>query len=214
MTDYITRLDLKAHLGIETSTHDAKLDNVITAVSRWIDSFTQRHFFQDGAIGSEVARVFDACNAHQLRLGDAVVEVDGVPLLSEMLTVSELATDDNADGTFETVWAASDFQLLPLNTSPSREIRALDRDFPRPLPLGRAGLVRVTGIWGWPAIPPTVREACLIQSARIFKRKDAIEGIAGFDQFGAPFRMGARLDPDVQKNLNAWIHPQAAALVA
>lgn len=204
--DYITLAELKEHLKVEVMTFDAKLVNVITSVSRWIDNHCERHFYQDGTAGSEVARVFDSADSRLLKLG----------VFNDLVSVTEVATDDDRDGTFETVWAASDYQPLPLNpdaapeTTPFREIRSTGtRTFPQVLRTSPVGLIRITGVWGWPAVPETVREACLMQAARIFKRREAPEGVLGFDQFGT-VRVSGRPDPDVQANLAAYVHPQAA----
>jgi len=204
-TDYITLDDLELHLGLPAGGEfDTKLLNVIASVSRWADAYCQRHFYQDGTTIAPVARLFDARDPCRLELGDTPVTIGGVTVLSDLIEVTELATDDDADGTFETVWAPSEFQLLPLNSVPAQEIGAIGRRFPSRCN-ERAGLVRVTGVWGWTAVPDTVRQACLIQCARIFKRKDSPEGVSGFDQFGV-IRVSGRLDPDVAANLNHLVY--------
>lgn len=208
-TDYLMLDDIEEHLGLPAGPEfDTKLLNVIASVSRWTDSHCQRHFYKDGTTGSPVARVFDASDPCTLKLGDTPVTVGGVTVLGDLLEITELATDDDADGTFETVWSSSEFQLLPLNGVPAQSIRAIGRRWPCPAWRTRAGLVRVKGVWGWPAVPDTVREACLVQCARIFKRKDSPEGVSGFDQFGV-IRVSGRPDPDVAANLNHLVHPQA-----
>ena len=56
----------------------------------------------------------------------------------------------------------------------------------------------------WPEVPATVHQAALIQAHRIFKRKDAPEGMMGFADFGV-VRMQGKLDPDVAANLDSYV---------
>jgi hypothetical protein len=168
-------------------------ETAIEAASRWIDQHCQRHFWQATA----TARVFDACNPYTLRLGsfNDLVSVDA----------SGLKTDTTGDGTFDTTWATSDFQLLPLRpaaapeTRPYDTVRAVAGNM-FPVYYGswgnRIGRVQITGTWGWAAVPDAVRQACLIQAFRAIKRRDSPEGVTGFDQFGT-IRIGNRADPDV-----------------
>jgi hypothetical protein len=47
-----------------------------------------------------------------------------------------------------------------------------------------------------------VKQACLIQTARWFKRQDAPFGVLGSPEFGNYTRLQAALDPDVQMMLS------------
>lgn len=59
--------------------------------------------------------------------------------------------------------------------------------------------MRISGVWGWPAVPDAVKAACRIQVSRVFKRADSPLGVAGFGEFGV-VRV-SRLDPDVESLL-------------
>jgi hypothetical protein len=64
---------------------------------------------------------------------------------------------------------------------------------------GRRNRIQVTARWGWAAIPPAVEDACMIQAAHLFRRKDTPDGIAG--GFGNEFgvvRVSRFIDPDVE----------------
>lgn len=182
---------------------ELKLENAITATSRGIDNHCQRHFWQDVA----AARYFDTDDAYMLKLG----------AFNDLVSITTLKTDENADGVFETTWAATDYQRLPLNlgaapeAKPSRKIKAISgRTFPSPSCTGREGLIEIVGTWGWAAVPQNVFQACLIHASRIFKRKDSPEGVAGWGDFGA-IRVG-KTDPDVLDLLQPYRH--VAVLVA
>lgn len=164
-----------------------KVDRAINAASRAIDQHCQRHFYQVAA-----PRVFDTCDQNLLDLG----------VFGDLVTVNTLAVDTDADGVHETVWAAADYQLLPLRPSaapeqePYRQIAAVGgQAFPVHVPPARRGLIQVTGVWGWPTVPEPVVQACLLLAARVFNRKESPQGVAGWGEFGA-FRV-RNSDPDV-----------------
>lgn len=190
--DYCTLAELKDWIGGAASSvtsDDLNFGNVITSVSRWIDNDCDRQFW---ATAAGVTRTFDTCDPCILDLGT----------FDDLSAVTAVVTDDDGDGVYENSWAASDYQATPVGAptgppepKPYRSIKAVGtRQFPRHQ--RREGLIQVTGTWGWPAVPAAIRQACLIQAHRIFKRKDAPEGMMGFADFGV-VRMQGRLDPDV-----------------
>jgi hypothetical protein len=189
---YITKPAFKARLPIYDNIDDVVIDESIEAASRGIDNFCKTQFWQTAA---GTTRRFDSCDGYRLRIGDATA-------------VTQVATDDDGDGTFETVWASTDWQLLPLNPSagpeqqPYTELRAIGSlRFPLiASATSRQGLVQVTGTWGWPAIPSPVEEACFLVTNRLMKRHNSPEGVAGFDEFGV-IRISSRDDPDAVRYL-------------
>jgi hypothetical protein len=64
------------------------------------------------------------------------------------------------------------------------------------LEIGGEATVRVTGVWGYSAVPDAISQACVIQAERIFKRLDSPLGVAGFGDMGV-VRVTSRLDSDV-----------------
>jgi hypothetical protein len=192
VNSYCTTPEFKTWAGLDDSIDDVTIDRAITAVSRGVDNFTKTRFWQTDA---ETTRVFDSCDGRRLNIDDAAA-------------VTQIATDPDKDGAFETVWTADDYQLLPLNPAaapeqlPYTQVRAVgDLRFPRPV--SRVGLVEVTGTWGWPAIPEGVHIATLILVNRIVKRKESPEGVTGFDEFGQ-IRISARDDPDAVRYLTPY----------
>lgn len=181
---YATLADVKAALRITDAVDDALLEMAIESASRLIDGHAGRRFF---SIGTAV-RFYVATD-------ELVCEVDD--LSSEVIT---LQTSANADGVYETTWDTTDYQLEPLNAEsdgllwPYTRIRAID-EYLFPV-LGKEALVKVTGVFGWPSIPIAIKQACIIQSSRIFKRLDSPLGVAGFGDLGA-MRVSRDLDPDV-----------------
>lgn len=152
------------------------LERAINACSRGIDLFCERTFFQ-----RTEARYFDVGCEQVIRLGP----------YNDLVSVTEIKSDDTRDGSFTTTWSVSDYQPLPLNPNagpeprPYTDLRAAGaRIFPEAVG-ARTGLIRVTGTWGWPAIPDAINQACVMHAARIFNRKESPQGVAGWGEFGA-----------------------------
>lgn len=206
-TPYVSTPEFKEWVVLNDTVDDATITEVVTAVTRWIDLYTQRHFWRDGTTGSEVARQFASNCGYDLAIDDLVPG-----------TITALKTDATGDGTFETTWTAADYQLLPVNRpagEPYTSVEAVGGQmFPsRTTRMSRANRVEITGIWGWTAVPDPVQQACLIQASRILKRRHSPEGVAGFGDFGA-IRITSRLDPDVQQLLDPYRHPRTVVMVA
>lgn len=79
------------------------------------------------------------------------------------------------------------------------------------LPTAEAQLV-VTAKWGYvTSIPAAIKNACLLQASRYFKRIDSPFGVAGLDGQGFVMRLRAELDPDVAQMVSTWRRWWAAA---
>lgn len=197
---YTDQATLKSYLGIQVSTYDTLLDMAVNAASRSIDNYCQRRFWLDQ---SAVARTF---------VPDSLTCVEFSDDLGDSASVI-LKTDASGDGTFETTWLATDYQLLPQNAQsalpeaqPWTSMRAVGtKTFPWLVDtfLTRLDRVQITAKWGWPAVPNAVTQACLIKAARLFHRKDSPQGIAGFGDFG-PVRLSRLEDGDVMSLLDSY----------
>lgn len=180
---YATLAELRAWVGI-TDVGDTALDGIIEraieAASRAIDHEAGRIFY---SVSSE-ARTYVADDPYDLRVHD-------------FTTATEVATDEDDDGAFETVWLAADWQAWPgvlVNGYPSTRIEAIDT---KVFPVRRTRrAVKVTATWGWAAVPPGINHACKIYAARLFKRKDSVSGVLGLDGLGATVRLSVG-DSDV-----------------
>jgi hypothetical protein len=117
-------------------------------------------------------------------------------------TAITLQTSSAGDGVFDQTWSPTDYQLEPVNgvtdglTVPFTRIRAVE-NYLYPVEADQA-LVKVTAVFGWPAVPIAITQACVIQSSRLFKRLDSPLGVAGFGDMGA-VRVSRYLDPDVEQ---------------
>jgi hypothetical protein len=186
---YCSLNEVKASARITDNVDDALLELAVESASRLIDTYTQRNFYNAGT----ATRLFAPQDNY-------ITEID------DLITITELKTSDGDD--FGTTWASKDYQLEPLNGivdgitgHPATRIRAVD-DFLFNVLDGEA-TVRITGTWGWSAVPTAVKQATVIQAARIFKRNDSPLGIAGFGDMGA-IRVGVQLDPDVKHLVDSF----------
>ena len=197
---YCSLEDVKAAARITDSIDDSLLELSIESASREIDSYTERVFYQSGSAGTPVVRVYVPQDLY-------VVETD------DIISVTTLKTDSNGDGTFDTTFDASDFQLEPLNglaggiETPFTRIRAVGTYLwptyePRNVDANQAS-VQVTGVFGFATVPTAVRQACILSSLRGYKRYESPTGILGFSDIGA-VRVGTKLDPDVERLIQPY----------
>jgi hypothetical protein len=172
----------------------------VEAASRMIDAYCGTQFYADS---SATARTFAAEDKW-------LVIVDDISTTTGLV----VKTDDDGDGTFEVTWAAADYQLGPENALARGEaVRQIavassgNNTFPR---WRDSRLVQVTAAWGWPAVPKQVKLACLIQSARLYKRRDAPFGTLDAADFGGvPVR--TRLDSEAEILLQPFRRVMAGA---
>ena len=182
---YASLAQVKAALRITDSVDDTLLEMAIESASRAIDEYTNRNFYNAGT----AVRYYAPNDSFN-------VTVDDLVSLSTLQTMN-----DNGDQVYDTTWTSTDYQLEPLNgvtdgiAQPYTNIRAIGNY--TYLTLGGEATVKVTGVWGWNAVPVQVTQATVIQSSRIFKRLDSPLGIIS-GEYGS-MRVGSMLDPDVRQ---------------
>lgn len=170
---YCALEDLKQALTAGASTYsladDTALEDNITAASRAIDEYTGTRFF-----ATTETRYYTA-DFHNLLVID------------DLLSVTTIKTDEDDDGTYEITWATTDYRLEPVNAPtdgfPYRSIRTKDSgvySFPINVDAG----VEIVGSFGFNSgdssnAPQRVQRACLLLAQRLYRRKDAIFGVAG-----------------------------------
>ena len=183
---YATLAEVKAALRIPSAdtVDDTLLEYAIEAASRAIDTYTGRHFYSAGT----ATRIFVADSNQYLVIDDAS-------------SITQVATADDLDSNFNTIWDATDYQKEPLNNVmsgmtgwPTTAIRAVD-DLLFPVN-GQEALVRITGVWGWSAVPFAIKKATIIQAAYFFKRDESPLGVLSSPDLGF-IRVGTKVDPAV-----------------
>lgn len=191
---------------------DALFTTANQAACRVIDGFCNQRFWLDP---TPVARTFVPNSLLELEFDDDPL----CPGIGDSTSVT-VACDAAGDGTYEQVWSASDFQLLPQNApyasaepEPWTSIRAVGtKTFPWLVNtwLTRLNRVQVTAKWGWPAVPYSVKMAALIQGAKFYKRRDALMAIS----VETGMYLGHSIDPDVALLLSKGRYRKNAVLVA
>lgn len=191
---YTTLSTVRSVLGIPSTdtSNDALIEATVESVSRMIDNYTGRKFYSaDGTYYY------------------APISIDEI-YTDDLLSVTSLKTDDDADGTFETTWAATDYQLLPFNAaSEGRPYTRIETsgygDYSFPVNVKRS--VQLIGSFGYCTTanqPKPVAEACKLQSVRLFKRKDAPFGVIGGGDMSQSMTI-PDLDPDVKMLLSPYV---------
>jgi len=187
---YCTLNEVKASLRIPVSDtiDDDLLELAIESASRDIDQATERQFFP-----TDTHRFFTPRNS-------LVCEIDDVSSLTS------IKSSTAADGTYDTTWSESDYQLEPLNgiaggmSVPFDTLRAVG-DYYWPSS-GLEVTVRVEGTFGFATAPIAIKQATVLLASRIFKRNDSPGGVMGFGDIGV-VRV-SKFDPDIERLINPY----------
>ena len=197
---YLTTSEAQSYIGMSAGVDTSELDDVITSVSRMVDRFCGRHFYQATA----TQKFFDSDDSESIDFGP----------YGDLVSATAVAYDDD-DGTYESTIAATDYQLTPQGATtrgpisePFTGLRVLSGvSLPlAPASSGRTGLVRITGTWGWPAVPVEVKQATRILVAEVYKLSDAPLGVAGFGEFGV-VRVQRQMPARAIQLLQPFRHP-------
>lgn len=193
--EYVSAATLKTTLGITVSTFDTDITTACSAASKGIDQACNRRFWADADTAQ--VRYYSPPSSRVLAIDD-------------LITLTSLLTDLDGDGTFETTLTNNtDFVLEPLNAAAETPARPYNRvrlhprssaywpRYPRS--------VKVTGKFGWAAVPDEIVRATTILATKLFKRQEAPFGIvtAGVDDVTA-MRI-ATSDPDVRFLIGPYV---------
>jgi len=174
---------LKSRLSIDSTEDDDELHAACFAASRWIETHCDRVFWRSLA----EARTFEPNDCHTaVRL----------PAFCDLVSASSVKTDTAGDGSFATTLTGG-YRFLPGNPGAAPEWRPYDElvlttgSFPVGTQ-GRLDTVQITGVWGWPKVPPAIRTAARIIAADTFRLKDSPFGVAGEGDFTVQVGENAR----------------------
>jgi len=178
----------------DTTDHedDPVLEKKIETVSRAIDDITQKRFY-----ATTETRYYTAESATKCRVDN-------------LLSVTTLKTDENADRTYEYTWATTDYDLMPynalLNAEPYQwiETAPLTNYY---FPAARKG-VEIAGSFGYSSTtPPKIEEACLLTAHRYMKRIGTPLGVSASSELGEKQVISAHIkaDPDIMLLLVTYI---------
>ncbi len=197
--DYVTVDEVKNSqelMGVNFADYD--VIKAIPAASRAVENYTGRPTF-----GTTVGtRYYTPQEARYLTIDDLV-------------TVGSVTTDNNGDGTFETVWTQNtNYVLEPLNNPaigwPYTQLRVhpLSGLWLPPWPRS----VQVTGTFGWPSVPESIYTATLILAAQTVKRvREAPFGVVGLGIDNIAVRISS-VDTQLRQHLDPYV--QGAGVLA
>lgn len=193
---YVSLELFKASIRITSTTADPDRDDLmtqaLTSASRQIEEHCGRRFWLDD---SDTARTFTP-------RGRTVATPDGDMLLVDDLGAAPTTVEYGYGSSYT---ATTDYLTDPDNALARKQpITGLIRTNST-WPTGSGYRVRITGRFGWPAIPDQVAQACLIQASRLYKRRLSPEGLIGSPDFG--FGRISRVDPDVEALLRPYVIP-------
>jgi hypothetical protein len=181
---YATLSEFKAAVGITDTTDDSALQSVLDATDTLIDLYCDR---KTGFGTATETRYYTAEDWEYV-------------LTDDLVSVTTLQTDDDANGTYETTWTVgTDYVLAPRNAAldgfPYTEIDTSvtwPRNFPKDVYLG----VKVVGVFGFPAVPAAVKQAEIIQAGAVWNSRTAPFGVIGSADLGGILRMSRALHPE------------------
>lgn len=159
--EYITRVAFKKTLSLSNETFaDDDIDLSLESSSRALDGLCKRRFYAD-ADAAQI-RYYRPINRELVRIDDLV-------------TLTTLASDPGGDGTYEETWTLNtDFTLEPDNAAADGKPYELIRRHPRGNYLfvpDYPRTVKVTGKFGWSAVPPAIKEATTLLTSKLLQRK-------------------------------------------
>lgn len=194
--DYVTSVELKDYLSIQTNLRDAFIALWITTVSRNVDDATGRQF---GKVASAEDRFYvPVYDRHECAW---MVEIDDLQDTTGF-------TLEDPDGTAIAAQTSTvdGYTLLPRNAAakgkPYTQLK---------IKVNPGAEVTGNGLWGWNAVPSAVKTGLFLQAARLNARVDSPFGISGSPQEQGEIRLLAQLDPDFRTSLKPLVRDWWAA---
>lgn len=190
---YATRDELKAALQLSGQDYaDDDIDRACVAASRAIDNKTGRFYYSDTQIRYYTPDRYDA----------ALDTID-------VQEITELAVDISGQNTFSTIWTLdTDYYLEPFNaalTGRPYELIRIRRQSGKRWPRYQRS-VRVTGTFGWAAIPDPVNQYAIILASKLLKRtREAPFGILSYGIDEPTAIRITRTDPDFELLLGDYV---------
>ena len=178
---YFTAQEAKDYISKTDAADDAKIKRMAATISRLYEARTHQFFTKDAAV---VNRIFWGDGTSCLR----VCGQNNVPGIASTSGLVVTIDRDN-DGSFadETAVSSSDYELRPLHAAlgpqaaPWKEIVLHGLGSPTDTYWPRGYRVQVTAMFGWPAVPDSVKENCLALFDIWWNRDPRGAGISDLD---------------------------------
>lgn len=201
---YASALELRDFVRIDDDADDTVIEVALAGASRAIDDACdprEDQYRQFGKTDAPEDRFYTA----SLRGYDAPVRGQWVAETDDIASTGGLVVAILAEGG---AWVeVSGVTLRPRNATqvgrPHTSVSFAGSSCP--VPPVTADAIKVTAVWGWPAVPTAIHQACLLQASRLLSRRDAPFGVAGSPEVGSEVRLLARLDPDVELLVKPYV---------
>ena len=180
---YATVAELAEHLGLSENVAGGRVvdSNRTARYQLALDAATQ-------AIRNDTGRDFAAGTAGTAKIIPVFTSSSVLPI-PDLVSATEVKVDDDYDGTYETTLTTTDYELSSWHANdeawPFEIITRLSAYWPCSPVGGRSRLVKITGTWGWAAVPAPIQQACLLLAARHLQRGNSPAGVQGVAEFGA-----------------------------
>lgn len=203
MNNYLELDALKETLSLgNESFADDDIELAIAAASRGVDKAARRRFYADE-------------DADQVRYYSPTRP--GLLIIDDLVTLTSLSIDPNGAQVFDQPWTQNlHFMLEPLNAPadgwPWTALRT-PRNGAYSFPCYYERSVKITGKFGWPAVPDPIKDAATLVATRLLKRaREAPFGVVSMGMDAAA-RI-ARTDPDICFLIDPYARGTGAAGLA
>jgi hypothetical protein len=170
---YVTAEAFKASASLPSNVSDADVQVALGAAEKGVEGVTRRRYWKDAA---PVTRKYGTCDPTKIYIADFATVTS--------VTVDGTAVTGYVPGPFN---AAADLEPFTFLHSTTGVFSSIEPDG-----------VGVTGLGGWPAIPPEVPQMVTILASRLLKRtREAPFGIVTAGSLEGPAMQLARTDPEV-----------------
>lgn len=186
---YCSLAEIHSELFTETTDvndYDDLIESLCDEVEHWIDDTCGRTFKS-----SLATKYFDGAG--------------GVLFIDDLISVStSLKLDEDADGTYESTMAASDYILYPLNETPKTYIRVNPSGDYGGFASGVRKGVEIIGTWGYGStVPAPIRRVAKIKVVRLFRGHES----AYATRIAIPGEGDTSGYTASDKDLLAWLQP-------
>ncbi len=182
VANYLAEQELRDYLqDPSTTAESSQITDAIASASRLVDAYCGRFFYQETAPRTQ----YVSPNPNNLW----ILGIDDLSTLTGLDVTAQWANTSNYNETWN---IGTDFIAEPINQQqdgiqgwPYTFLRALG---PKVWPFQYLDFyrdtVKITGTWGWLAVPAPVKQATKILAAQYYKLGGAPFGVAGFGTFG------------------------------
>lgn len=198
---YVDLSDVKSYLGVSGTGDDTEVQRALDAASAWVDNVTERTFTAvDPSTDSATQRLYQPDRG--VTASAVALSADDLLAIVDTVDVDTVETQNSPGGSWETL-DVGNYELRPLNADAAGE------PFTFLLFSGsrRVYRLRVTGWHGWPAVPDAVREATMLQTAFLYRRREAPFGISQTPDLegGGGMRLRSKGDPNAESLLEPYV---------